>query len=153
MRPLSVLTIFLRLLLAGIFLWAGLVKAGASEQLTLTIATLGLVPDTWIWPIAVILPWAEILAAVLLLVPYTVRIGAIAIFGLCLLFAGVIASALFRGLIVDCSCFGEGTPSADKMILTVVRDVVLAGLAAFVYAAQAWQRPKNSRECASVRNP
>ena len=122
-----------RLVLAGIFLYAGLIKASGSAQFALALAPFTIVPPAWITPLAQLLPLAEILAAVLILIPATKRLGATLILLLCLTFLAALTWALANGIIVDCACFGpESTPSAGKMTIAVVRDVVLAMLAGAV---------------------
>ncbi len=118
-----------RLLLAALFLAAGLVKAGASEGFAITIAQFTILPPATVTAFAIILPWFEILAAILLLVPRTVRWGAILTATLLVTFTAALGWALSQGLIVDCGCFGETAPSRERMVTTLVRDVVLLAAA------------------------
>jgi hypothetical protein len=47
-----------------------------------------------------------------------------------IIFGIVLGWALANGIIVSCSCFGEDDgPSAVKMVIALVRDLVLAGVA------------------------
>lgn len=142
-----------RSVVGGLFLWAGLVKAGASEQFALTLAALGWVPEALQTPAALGLPLVEILFGGLILFPRTARIGAFGLGVLSATFAGVIGSALAQGMIVDCSCFGEGTPSEAKMLWTVCRDVALVIVCVWIYTTHSRHWPKNSSECPSARNP
>ena len=49
------------------------------------------------------------------------------ILALCILFATVLGWALANEIIVSCSCFGETEePSALKMLISLVRDLLLA---------------------------
>jgi hypothetical protein len=92
-----------------------------------------LIPETWFHPLSVLLPYAEIAGAALILVPRTKAIGACLLMGLCLVFASALGWALANGIIVNCSCFGqEERPSAAKMTLALMRDVFLAVLAFIV---------------------
>jgi hypothetical protein len=57
-------------------------------------------------------------------------LGASLILGLCIIFAIALGWALANGIIVSCSCFGDDDePSATKMGIALLRDLVLAGLA------------------------
>ncbi|HEY5780050.1 MAG TPA: MauE/DoxX family redox-associated membrane protein [Terrimicrobiaceae bacterium] len=120
----------IRLGLAGVFLYSGLVKASASAQFAIALTPFTLIPQTWLGPLSILLPLLEIACGALILAPRTKRIGAGLIFGLCLVFVTVLGWALANGIIVSCSCFGQDEqPSAAKMTLAIVRDVLLAGLA------------------------
>jgi len=124
----------LRFLLAGLFLYAGLVKASASAQFALALVPFTIIPATWLGPIALILPLVEILGGLFLLLPSTKRIGAAVILALCIGFVTILAWALTQGIIVSCSCFGrDDAPSAYKMALTMARDVLLAAAALAIY--------------------
>jgi uncharacterized membrane protein YphA (DoxX/SURF4 family) len=123
----------LRVILAGIFLYSGLIKASASAQFAIALAPFTLVPETWIRPLSILLPLSEIAAGLLILVSPTKHIGAGLIFLLCVLFAMALSWALANGIVVSCSCFGEDDqPSAMKMMLALGRDLCLAGLALVV---------------------
>jgi len=131
----------LRFLLAGVFLYAGLVKSLSSAEFALALIPFTVIPSAWLGTIARILPLAEIAAAVLLLLPGTRRIGALAIGGLCLLFIAALGWALANGIIVSCSCFGrDEAPSAMKMALALGRDVILALAALAVFLQPAGNR-------------
>ncbi len=123
------LFILVRVLLAALFLTAGLIKAGASEGFAITIAQFSILPPSAVSAFAVTLPWFEILAAILLLIPRTAKFGAILAAFLFATFISAIAWALSQGLIVDCGCFGESTPSLGKMIATLVRNAFLLAIA------------------------
>ena len=126
-------TLAIRLFLAVIFFYSGLVKASGSAQFAIALAPFAMVPDTWIHPLSVLLPFVEIAGGALILVPWTKRIGAFLILALCLVFITALSWALANGIIVDCSCFGqEQRPSAAKMTLALLRDIFLAGLALVV---------------------
>jgi uncharacterized membrane protein YphA (DoxX/SURF4 family) len=61
----------LRVILAGIFLYSGLIKASASAQFAIALAPFTLVPETWIRPLSILLPLSEIAAGLLILVSPT----------------------------------------------------------------------------------
>jgi len=123
-----------RAVLAGIFLYAGVVKAGSSEGFALALAPFTILPETWTHPFAVGLAWTEVAAGLLILLPRVHRIGSGMILLLSLLFIGVLTWALANGIIVSCGCFGsDDPPSAFAMFLTIIRDVVFAAAAAFAF--------------------
>jgi uncharacterized membrane protein YphA (DoxX/SURF4 family) len=120
----------LRIVLAAIFLYAGVFKATASEQFLVALVPFTFLPATLLLPVSLLLPVIEILAGLLLLLPRTHRLGAALALALLLIFIGVLGWALSQGIIVSCSCFGEDDePSAWKMIIAILRDLVLAAMA------------------------
>jgi len=120
-----------RLVLGGIFLFAGAIKAGASEEFALALVPFSILPESWTGPFAVTLAWMEIAAGLLILLPRVHRIGSALILCLALLFIGVLTWALSNGLIVSCGCFGgDEPPSAAAMQMAIVRDVGIAAAAA-----------------------
>ena len=102
------LNFVLSMLLAGVLIWAGAVKALDPSALAESIMGFRLVP----WPVAVAgafyLPWLELVVGSALLVPLW-REGAVRLSAL--LFTGftlVWLAAWMRGINVVCGCFGGG---------------------------------------------
>lgn len=126
----------LRLILAAVFLYAGLIKALSSAEFAVALLPFTFVPETWIGTMARILPITEVAAAVLVLLPWTRRYGAGLILGLCLAFIAALSWAMANDIIVACSCFGEDDePSRAAMMAAIVRDVGLAAIALVVMLA------------------
>jgi uncharacterized membrane protein YphA (DoxX/SURF4 family) len=120
----------IRLFLAGVFIYSGLIKASSSAQFAIALAPFTFVPEAWLRPLSVLLPVCEIASGALVLAPRTMRPGAGLILGLCIIFGIVLGWALANGIIVSCSCFGEDDePSTVKMVIALVRDLVLTGVA------------------------
>ena len=122
-----------RLLLAAIFLYAGAVKLGISERFAITIAQFFILPLAWPGPFAASLPWIEMLAGILLLIPRTARVGAFAAAVLLVAFIGALGWAWSQGFTVDCGCFGStedepATATGNQIPYALARDVVLLAL-------------------------
>ena len=127
--------VLIRILLGGIFLYAGTIKASASEEFALALAPFTILPESWTGTFAVLLAWTEIVAGLLVLLPRVHRLGSGLILFLALVFVGVLTWALSNGLIVSCGCFGgDETPSAAAMQMAILRDVGIACAAAFTLA-------------------
>lgn len=123
----------LRIALAAVFLYAGIVKASASEEFALALLPFTFVPASWTGALAILLAWTEILAGILLLVPRVYPLGALLTLLLACLFIAVLAWAIANGIIVDCGCFGKDeTPSLTKMLESIVRDIFIALAAAWI---------------------
>jgi uncharacterized membrane protein YphA (DoxX/SURF4 family) len=128
-----------RVLVAGVFLYAGVLKLGASERFTITVAKFGLLPELWANAVAIALPWLETLTGILLLIPRTARIGAFAAAALLILFLAALAWAWSQGFTIDCGCFGvedEQVPG-NAIPLALARDVVLLAITLLLAARRA----------------
>lgn len=133
----------LRLGLAGIFLYAGGVKASASQEFALALAPFTLWPGAWLSPLAITLAWTELGVGALLLLPRSFRGGALLAAALSLGFIALLTWALAEGIVVNCGCFGgDETPSATKMLLAIGRDLLIFAAAIAVLAAAPASRRK-----------
>ncbi len=120
------MTLALRLILGITFLYAGIIKASASQAFAIALLPFTFIDSMWTGPLAIGLAWMEILAGVLVLAPRIYEAGAAMIAGLCLVFIAVLSWALWNGYIVSCGCFREDmAPSAAKMLLAIGRDILL----------------------------
>jgi putative oxidoreductase len=123
----------LSLALAAVFAYAGLDKIREPLQFADNIAGFAILPAALINLLALTLPVFEIACALLLLLPLTRRVASLAVALTCLMFFTALASALLRGLTLDCGCFGVGAPSRSKMWLELGLDVALFTAALYVY--------------------
>jgi uncharacterized membrane protein YphA (DoxX/SURF4 family) len=120
-----------RLGLGGLFLYAGLIKAGDVSGFARDIAAYQLLPYTLNYLVAGTLPYVEILAGLLLVLRRNVRSAALLLALLTVVFLGAIVSVLARGLEIDCGCFGSSGGSPPWLAL--LRDVGILALAHFTY--------------------
>lgn len=127
------LVLVVSLAMGGIFIYAGIGKIREPQQFADSIAGFGIVPAMIVSLMAIALPPFEIACGLLMLGPRTRRIGALAIILLSAVFFAALASALLRGLTLDCGCFGTGAPSRPRMWLELVLDAGLFSGALLVY--------------------
>lgn len=133
-RFVSLLRIGLSSILGLVFLYAGLLKVADPLKFADAIYAFQLLPRPCLIPLALGLPMIEILSGILLITGWQRRIGALAILCLSIVFAIAIASALARGLVINCSCFGEaGVPTRFKLWYALSRDLVLMIAASSIY--------------------
>ena len=121
------------LAVAAVFIYAGIDKIRDPLQFADSIAAFAILPAVLINLLAFGLPPFEIACGLLLLGPRTRRVGSLAVAVLSVIFFTALASALLRGLTLDCGCFGVGAPSRPRMWLELAVDVVLFSGALFVY--------------------
>ena len=97
--------IFLRLLIGGLFLWAGLSKLGSPLQTLATVYSYQIVlPDLLASLVAAALPWMEILLGAALLASIWLPVATGWTATLLLFFSVMTAQAWWRELPIDCGC-------------------------------------------------
>jgi hypothetical protein len=122
------------LILAVIFLWAGIIKILDPDSFAIILEAFDLLPYTWIMPVAVGLPVLEILAAIGLL--FDVRGSLPAVTGLLVLFLVILGYGIWLGLDIDCGCFGPGDPEGEAykgLRPALYRDIVMLAGVAYLY--------------------
>lgn len=103
----------LRLALAVVFIYAGVMKALDPQQFAIDVQHYELTPWTVSIIVAMYLPWLEILAGAALLAR-RLYAGALAVMGLMTVaFLAAIGSAWWRGLDITCGCFGREENRTD----------------------------------------
>jgi len=132
----------LRLSAGGIFLYAGAVKAADVTAFAGNVANYQILPYAWNYVVASSLPYVEILAGFLLVINRRVRPSAFLLGGLTVVFMVILASALARGLDIDCGCFRPGGKEKTGPGLALLRDAAILALLAAVY----WLRQTEERK-------
>ena len=97
--------------LALIFIYAGGLKLINPQAFAVIIEAYGLIPESWVLPVAVLLPLAEVVAGIGLIFDIRGSLGAIA--GLLVLFMAILGYGMWMGLDVDCGCFGPEDPEGQ----------------------------------------
>ena len=115
------------------FIYAGIDKIRDPLQFADSIAAFAILPAVLINLLAMGLPPFEIACGLLLIGPWTRRVGSLAVAIILVVFMIALSSALLRGLTLDCGCFGAGAPSRPRMWLELALDAVLLSGALFVY--------------------
>jgi uncharacterized membrane protein YphA (DoxX/SURF4 family) len=132
----DVLILVLRVAIGGVLVVAGALKIGHPSDLASTIAGFRILPQAFIGPMAIGLPYFELGLGLYLVIGLYTRIAAIIALVEFVVFAGAIASVVLRGIPIACGCFGQADTSPASW-LDVVRDVALALLAGVI----AWRAP------------
>ena len=85
-----------------------------------------LLPECMVGLFSLILPMVELLAGLAIMFSKWMRESALLIASLLLMFIAALASALARGLEIDCGCFGvPSVGGRTELLLAIGRDVVL----------------------------
>lgn len=128
------LVIVSRFGLAAMFLLAAGAKLYTLSDFAVSMSNL--VPERWIWPVTLSVIALELLAAVLLIVPRTVRLGALLSAALLVGFAGYALYYVYvlHGEPLECGCFG-GLIASQLGVSTALRNLALLIPAALVFFA------------------
>lgn len=125
-----------RLLLAGVFILAGLPKIQDPVAFAASVDAYRTISGSLVMWVAVLLPWLELVVGLGLLTPWLRRASASVMIGLLGLFMALHASAWARGLDIECGCFGENGGSPDYHWL-ILRNLALLLITVFIILSSA----------------
>lgn len=125
----NILLLNIRLFLGFIFIFAAVTKVADAVGFSQSIYNYKLMPDFLINVLAIVFPWIELVAGILLVFGISVKENSAILTGLLVVFIIAIVISLARGLDINCGCFGtvEGSKVGLMKILENV-GLVLLGL-------------------------
>ena len=109
------LAVPMRWYLGGLFLLACLHKVADPGAFALDIATYDVLPLALVNLMALMLPWVELVAALLLLAGLRVRPAALLLCAMMVMFLAALLIALGRGLDMSCGCFASQGAANDPI--------------------------------------
>lgn len=121
-----------RIVLAVVFIYAGVGKVMDPAGFAQDILNYRLIPGWMVNPVAVVLPWVEIVAGLSLLTGVLLPGGALVVTGLLAVFASALAISLARGLDISCGCFGSSSSAQGITWWYLLRDLALFSMGAAV---------------------
>jgi len=122
------LSLLFRLFLGVLFLYAGFIKIVDPPGFAQALYNYHILPGWIINPLAICLPWAEMMVGASLLAGIMIQGGALVVSGLLAIFAVVLGISLIRGLDVACGCFSTSSSAEPITWLYLVRDLILLGM-------------------------
>ncbi len=132
----SPLTLCLRVGLGTLLLYAGASKANYPFDLLASIRAYGLLDESAAVLLAMSLPWLEIVTGVCLVVGMASRSAYLVTLLMSCLFVAAQTSALWRGLLVSCGCFGSSDEPINYWTLARTASLMAASILGF---GLAWQ--------------
>ena len=119
----------IRIVLGLVFIFAAIFKASEPELFARSIANYKLLPIFLVNIFAIILPWIELCAGLLLIFGVSVKENSAILSGLLSVFILAIIISLTRGLDIECGCFGtvDGAKVGVQKILENI-GLLIAGL-------------------------
>ena len=126
-----VLGLLLRVYVGGVFIYASMYKINYPAEFAETIASYQLIPYLAINLTALILPWIELVAGVMLVLGIRTKSAAAVIGFLLLVFSLAIMVTMVRGIPIGCGCF----TSVDEPLgwRALVRDLIWLAMTLQVY--------------------
>lgn len=121
-----------RVVLAGVFLYAGALKALDPQEFLLDVRSFQVLRDPWAAYLALALPWIEIFCGIALLLGGWARGACLVLGGLLCAFAIAFVQAWARDIDVTCGCFGK-TENKTNFVQSLAIDAALLGLTGFVW--------------------
>jgi putative oxidoreductase len=121
-----------RIALGALFVFAGATKVYDPGEFAKEVQKYNLLP--WIPGVllALYLPWLEILAGLLMVLKIFEKGALLVITLLLVIFTLALASAMVRGLDIDCGCFGKALTSTGTTI-PFVRNLLLLIVVGFLW--------------------
>lgn len=120
----------MRIILSLIFIFAGIEKIVNPAAFSESINNYKLFPSILINYSAITIPWIELITGVLLLFGISVKENAAIITTLLIFFTLAVIISLFRGLNIDCGCFG--TALGEKVGLQKIVENILLIISGFL---------------------
>ncbi len=126
--------LFFRLVVGGVFIWAGLLKIFDPLGFAQNIANYRIFSQSVSLFLALILPWIEVICGLLLVMGIFRETASFMLSSSLVVFLGLIIVTLIRGLDIDCGCFGNLNRSVDYKLLLM--DCVLLIFSLNIFLSQ-----------------
>ena len=131
------LSIAIRLVLGALFIYSAWPKIADPPGFAQMLSNYRLLPDAWVNPMALVLPWLEMVAGISLVAGIMRRGAALWIAVLLVVFIGALSINIARDVAVDCGCFSVAASQKShaeliaSMKLDIARDVGMLLMALF----------------------
>jgi uncharacterized membrane protein YphA (DoxX/SURF4 family) len=123
-----------RLYLGFVFIYACVHKIAVPATFALDVATYQLLPLSLVNITALVLPWVELFAGVLIVIGWRTRAAALLIAGMMVVFMIALGWALHQELDMSCGCFASSGEADPISGMTMLRDAGWLALSAYVLA-------------------
>ncbi len=143
----------LRVAVAAVFIQAGATKAWNPSGFSADIREYQLVGQATSAALSLYVPWLELIAGAALLLRRLCLAGTWTLLVLVLTFSAVVISALWRGLEMNCGCFG-GDDGGISLTGALIRNgAIFAGLVGILVLDRGVARPSSSATSSNAARP
>ena len=115
----------LQWVIAALFIYAGVVELSSLQDFSDNIASFDILPRSVINIFAVILPPFEVILGIGIIVGIKTRPALLGLTALAFIFLIALLSLIFRGISVDCGCFGSNHGLAASTWYAIGRDLII----------------------------
>jgi putative oxidoreductase len=115
----------LRVVFAGIFLWASVDKIIDPAAFSKSINNYHIVPGPFVNIFALSLPWVEALVGIGLLTGIWGKASAWLTQLMMIMFTIALFIAISKGVSIDCGCFSQNPEVKGSLMVAAVRDIVM----------------------------
>lgn len=122
---------FIRLIVGGIFIWAGVLKIINPLEFVSDIMNYRVFSREVAFLAALILPWVEVIAGLFLIAGIFQRGASFILSAMLFVFMVLVAVTIFRGINIECGCFGQVSREVNLQLLFI--DAVLFAGAFFLF--------------------
>jgi uncharacterized membrane protein YphA (DoxX/SURF4 family) len=146
MKPRSRIYLFLcmRLVLGAVFIVASIDKIAHPAEFAEIVQNYQILPERLINIVAIVLPWLEALLGAFIVCGWWLPGATVLANLLLLVFWGALASAVARGLDIDCGCFSAKASAPPHTVWYLARDLLFLLLGALVMIHVFRTRPEES---------
>ncbi len=127
-RAEKVIILMLRVIVGGVFICAGVLKAIDPAHFAKDVDNYRILPFVGSAAVALYLPWVEIIAGAALAMGVWHRGASLVIGGMLVTFFIAISSAWARGLDITCGCFGHTTGKSSYPLALLIDAALFATL-------------------------
>ena len=134
----------LRIIIAGLFIYAGILKIINPAEFYRDILNYQILPDTLVFATAYFLPPFEIVLGIGLLTKTFFKSALWGISTILVVFIIALLSTIARGLDISCGCFSSSNPSTA--FSAILKDIVMLIACAIIYLLNANRNPINCKK-------
>ena len=112
-----------RIILGGLFIYASIDKIWDPLSFAQIIHHYRITPPGLINIIAIIMPWIEFIAGVLLIFGCKIKGSALTINAMLIFFMVILSITALRGINVSCGCFSTSMVAKSNLIYRIIEDI------------------------------
>ena len=116
--------IFARIVLGAIFVYASFDKMANPDAFLKIIHNYRLLPVQLENPIAIFMPWMELITGLMLIVGKWEKASLLLYSIIMVIFVIALSQALMRGLDISCGCFSVNTSTTSEVWLRIILDII-----------------------------
>lgn len=106
-----------RLIVGGLFIWAGILKIVNPLEFAQNVKNFRIVSHEISFFTALVLPWMEVICGAFLIVGFFHKSSALLVSIMLVGFIGLVAITMARGIDTSCGCFGSLSRKADFLLI------------------------------------